>query len=49
MLVDPDLMFFGLYEDLFPLARVYCDIFWKLLRIKCKNFADKIEAISIPD
>lgn len=35
MLVDQDLMFFGLYEDLFPLARLYCCLFWKLLRLKC--------------
>jgi hypothetical protein len=42
-------MLFGLYEDLFPLARLYCQLFWKLLAQKCNNFALKIEGICIPD
>lgn len=48
-LVHPELMLYGMYQDEFPLVRLYCSLFWSLFKKKCKDFASKIEAISLPD
>lgn len=39
----------GLYEDNFPLNRLYCELFWKLLRIQIPKLYEKLKKSNISD
>ena len=47
--LNDKLLLIGLYEDSFPLARVYCSLFWKLLEKRLPRTALKIRNSSVPD
>ena len=39
----------GLYEDQFPLNRLYCEVFWNLMEIKMPKVTEKIRKANVPD
>ena len=42
LLLHPSLMMLGFYEDQYPLAKIYIDIFWAELRRRQGKLASKI-------
>jgi hypothetical protein len=48
-MAHPQLMCLGLYEDGFPLAHLYCDMFWKVLQKIDPELYDCLKLIGAPD
>jgi len=42
-------MFLGLYEDNFPLAELYCELFWKILKKIDSELFDCLKIIGVSD
>ncbi len=49
MCIHPELMLIGLYEDDFPLCKLYCSIFWSLMKKMCPAAYKEIKEANIPD
>lgn len=49
MALHEKLMVIGLYEDKFPLNRLYCAVFWKLLEKRQHSTALKIKLANVLD
>jgi hypothetical protein len=49
MFVHPRLLFIGLYEDHFPLVKIYCELFWKLVEAAMPETVLKIRSLIISD
>ena len=46
--VHQDLMFLGLFEDQFPLVKLYCILFWKALEAIEPLLYSKLKGIAVP-
>ena len=49
MFVHDRLQFKGLYEEGFPLIKLYCEVFWLLLEKKLPQVYSKLKKVGIPD
>ena len=49
LLLHPDLMALGLYQDRYPLATLYIRIFWNALRQRQPLLSSKVQDICVPD
>ena len=49
MALNDKLMVIGLYEDKFPLNKLYCALFWKLLEKRQHSTAMKIKLAGVLD
>ena len=49
MLLHEKLLLIGLYEDRFPLNRLYCSVFWNLMEKKLPKTAKTIRTAGVPD
>lgn len=49
VLINSDLLLIGLYEDEFPLNRLYCALFWEVLDLNHKNLKAKLKSFQIVD
>lgn len=49
ILFHPDLMLIGIYEDDFPLVRLYCAVFWSMFEEQSGAFAQKVKELNLPD
>lgn len=46
--VHQDLMLLGLFEDQFPLVKLYCSLFWKTLEAIEPVLYTKLKEIAVP-
>lgn len=49
MMLHDRILFIGLYEDGFPLNKLYCELFWILLEKKIPKLYEKLKKISMMD
>lgn len=49
MTIHPELMLIGLYEDNFPLCRLYCELFWLITLKVCPEAYRILKAANLPD
>lgn len=49
MVIHEKLLLIGLYEDKFPLNRLYCSVFWNLMEKKLPKTANTIKIARVPD
>ena len=48
-MAHPQLLCLGLYEDGFPLAHFYCELFWKILKKVDTELYDCLKLVGVPD
>ena len=49
MCVHPELLLLGVYEDEFPLCKLYCEVFWKVLAVVAPKASLRLESAGLPD